>query len=196
MDVYATMHLMKRVIIVHCWDGYPEYCWYPRVKQELSSEGFDVQVPAFPETEAPQLVKWLPVLKEKIGVSDEELCLVGHSVGCITILRYLQTLEKTQKIRGVVLVAGFTDDLGFNELKNFFTTDIDFEHIKQRSGAFVAIHSDNDPYVPLRHGDTFKEKLGSQLIIKHNAKHFSGSADDEGSCTELPDVVHSIKEMM
>lgn len=26
---------MKRAIIVHCWDGYPEYCWYQSVKKDL-----------------------------------------------------------------------------------------------------------------------------------------------------------------
>ena len=32
---------MKRAIIVHCWDGYPEYCWYPYVKKELESKARD-----------------------------------------------------------------------------------------------------------------------------------------------------------
>ncbi len=26
---------MKKVIIVHCWDGTPIYCWYPKVKKDL-----------------------------------------------------------------------------------------------------------------------------------------------------------------
>jgi len=94
-----------------------------------------------------------------------------------------------------VLVAGFTDNLGFEELKNFFEKPIDFEAIKQHSSKFVAIHSDNDPYVPLKHGDIFKEKLGAKLIVKHNFKHFSGPVDKEDSCTELPDVVESIVEI-
>lgn len=186
---------MKRVIIVHCWDGYPEYCWYPYVKKEMEARWFEVQVPAFPETEEPKLEKWLPVLKEKAGTPDENLYLVGHSVGCITIMRYLESLEENQKTGGVILVAGFTDDLGFDELKNFFTTEIDFARIKKKARRFVAIHSDDDPFVPLKYGEVLKEKLGAELIVKHNAKHFSGPVDEEGSCVELPDVVEKIIEI-
>ena len=126
----VNIRYMKRAVIIHCWDGYPDYCWYPYVKKELEAKGFEVQVPAFPETDAPKLDAWLHVLKEKVGIPDGNTYLIGHSVGCITIFRYLESLAPGQKIGGVVLVAGFTDDLGFKELKNFFTTEIQFEKIK------------------------------------------------------------------
>ena len=177
---------------MHCWDGKPDYCWYPYAKRELEAKGFEVAVPAFPDTDAPNLAKWLPVLKELAGEANEELFLIGHSVGCITILRYLETLGEGQKIGGAVLVAGFNDDLGFDELKNFFTTDLNLDALKQKANKFVAIHSDNDPFVPLKHGDTFKDKLGAELIVKHAMKHFSGPVDDEKSCLVLPDVVESV----
>lgn len=186
---------MKKVVIVHCWDGYPEYCWYPKVKAGLKQKGFEVVAPAFPETEAPNLEKWLPVLSEAVGEPSEDVFLVGHSVGCITILRYLESLPEGQKVGGVVLVAGYTDNLGFEELKNFFITDIDFEKIKDSAVGFVAIHSDNDPYVPLKHGDILKDKLGAELIVKHNFKHFSGPVDNEESCTDLPDVVEAVERL-
>lgn len=186
----------KRVIVVHCWDGDPEYCWYPYVKKKLEKEGFEVRIPAFPETEEPKLNKWLPVLQKEVGVPDENTYLIGHSIGCITILRYLESLTPNQKIGGVVLVAGFVDDLGFEELKNFFTTKVPLEKIRGKANHFVAIHSDDDPYVPLKYGDIFKEKLNAKLIIKHKAKHFSGPVDEENSCLELPDVVKSIIDIL
>jgi|SRR3989338_5089753 len=187
---------MKRAIIVHCWDGYPEYCWYPYVKKELEAKGFQVDVPAFPDTDAPTLDKWLPVLEGVIGVPNEDAYLIGHSVGCITILRYLESLASDTKVGGVVMVAGFTDDLGFEELKIFFTTPVPLEKIKTKTNYFVAIHSDNDPYVPLKYGDIFKKELGAELIVKHKFGHFSGAADKEDSCVELPDVVESILQIL
>jgi len=191
---------MKRAVIVHCWDGYPEYCWYPYVKRELEAKGFQVQVPAFPETGEPKLDKWLPVLKEVVGHSDEDVYLIGHSVGCVTILRYLESLSEDEKVGGVVLVAGFTDDLSYiesieDELKNFFETPILWNILQGRSKKYVAIHSDDDPYVSLKYGDIFKEKLDAELIIKHGMRHFSGPLDDEASCIELPDVMESVLKM-
>ncbi len=194
---------MKRAIIVHCWEGHPGYCWYPYVKKELEECGFEVTIPAMPDTDRPQLDPWLSKLAEVIGKPDEELYLIGHSVGCITILRYLESLSADQSVGGVVLVAGFADDLGYMDsieekdvLPDFFRTPIDFEPIRNRAKGFVAIHSDDDPYVELKHADVFKEKLGAEIIIKHGMKHFSGEIDDEASCTELPDVVEAIKGMI
>ena len=184
------MERLDRAIIIHCWDGTPNYCWYPWVKRELEARGFKVSVPAMPETGAPKLALWLPCLATSVGSPNENLYLIGHSAGCITILRYLETLKPHQRVGGAVLVAGFTDDLGYKEMKKFFETPIDFEKIKTKSkNGFVTINSDNDPYVDLKYADIFKEKLGTQAIIKHAMGHFSGSVDNESSCTKLPEVI-------
>lgn len=103
---------------------------------------------------------------------------------------------ENQKVGGVVFVAGFTDNLGFKELSNYFETPIDFQKVKNRSkNGFVAIHSDNDPYVPLKHGEIFKKELDAQVIIKHAMGHFSGPIEKEESCRELPDVIESVSKL-
>ncbi|OGM11923.1 hypothetical protein A2Z22_01675 [Candidatus Woesebacteria bacterium RBG_16_34_12] len=186
---------MKRVVIVHCWEGYPKYCWYPQTKRELEKKGFSVEIPEMPETKNPNLNKWLPKLKKTIKNPDENLYLVGHSLGCITIMRYLESLKDDERVSGVVFVAGFTDDLGYKELTNFFTQAIDFERIKKKSNTFYAINSDNDPYVSIKYGKELEEKLGARLIIKHKMGHFSGPIDDEKSCKSLPYVTQSILKM-
>jgi uncharacterized protein len=183
---------MKKAIIIHCWEGVPDYCWYPWLKKELEAKGFEVQVPAMPETELPKQKLWVPKMHELIGEPNEDLILVGHSIGCISIMRYLESLKEGQKIGGAVLVAGFTDYLGFEEIKNYFETPIDFEKIKSHCRKFVAINSDNDPYVPIKHSDTLREKLGAEVIIKHNMGHFSGAIEGEESCTELPDALEAV----
>ena len=188
---------MRRAIIVHCWGGSPEYCWYPWVKKELEARGFEVVVPAFPNTDNPKFYEWLSKLKEAVGEPDEDLYLIGHSLGCITIMRYLEILPENKKIGGVVFVAGFNENVGFDEIQSFFETSMDLEKIKDKvKNGFVAIHSDNDPYVDLKYVDIFKEKLGAEIIIKHNANHFSGSVEGEETCSELPDVVQSIKKFI
>ncbi len=99
-------------------------------------------------------------------------------------------------VGGVVLVAGFTDNLGFEELKNYFETPIDFGKIKMKSkNGFIAIYSDNDPYVDLKFGDIFKKEFGAEVSIKHAMGHFSGPVDKEESCTELPDVIEAVEKL-
>src|SRR3989344_6792515 len=120
---------MKQAVIVHCWGGHSNYCWYPQTKKELEDKGFEVVIPEMPETDAPKLSLWLPKLQEVAPNPNEDLYLIGHSAGVITILKYLENLADSEKIGGVVFVAGFTDDLGYSELKNFFEEPIDFEKI-------------------------------------------------------------------
>ena len=192
---------MKRAVIVHCWEGYPEYCWYPWAKRELEKRGFEVQVPAMPDTDRPQMEKWISHLAQAIGEPDEELWLIGHSIGAVTVMRYLETLPANpqpgasgpggKKIAGAVLVAGFTDDLGYTELANFFPQPLDYARIRGAvAGRIALIQSDNDPFVPRRHGDILADELGARLIVKHAAGHFSG----EDHCTELPEVVGVIDD--
>lgn len=150
-----------------------------------------------PETNSPKLSPWMAKLQSLIDSPNRDLYLIGHSIGVVTILRYLESLQTGETIGGAVFVAGFSsDDLGFEELKNFFTTPINLNEVKKHCPHFVAIHSDNDPYVSLRQGEIFKEKLGAKLIVKHQMGHFSGAADGgENSCIFLPEVSSSIVEM-
>lgn len=179
---------MKRAVLIHGWEGVPEEGWRPWLRQELEKKGFTVFVPAMPDTEHPVMDKWVGKLAEVVGTSDKELFLVGHSLGNITILRFLETLEKDQEIGGAVLVAGFSDNLGFKELDSFFTKPVDWDKINSHCKKFIAINSDNDKYVPLKHGDIFKEKIGAEVIVKHNMGHIG--VDD--NVTELPDVLESV----
>ena len=182
---------MKKAIIVHCWDGVPDSRWYPETKKELEELGFSVQVPAMPDTDNPSMKTWVPTLSAAVGEPDADTFLIGHSIGCATIMRYLEALPGGQKVGGVIFVAGFTDNLEFEELSNFFETPIDFEKVKTKANKFVAIQSDNDPYVPIKHGDILKRQLGAELIVKHNAGHFS----KEDGCTSLADVAEAIQRI-
>jgi predicted alpha/beta hydrolase family esterase len=181
--------MAKRAFIIHGWEQSPDHGWIPWLKKELEGKGFEVFAPAMPDTNFPKMSEWVGHLAKIVRDPDKDCYFVGHSLGCITILRYLESLGETQKVGGAVLVAGFTSHLGFEELANFFPNMVDFEKIKPHCERFVAIHSDNDPWVSVHYGkELFKEKLGAEVIVRHNMGHFSGS----DGITELPDVLESV----
>lgn len=186
--------MKKRAFLIHGWSGHPEEGWRPWLRDELAARGIEVAIPAMPDTDHPRMHAWLAKLKEAVGTPNEHCFFVGHSLGVITILQYLEVLKKRQQVGGAVLVAGFTD-LSINvteedtsELVSFFQTPLDFEKVKKHCGKFVTIHSDNDPYVSLRHGEILRDKLGAKLIVMHNMKHFSGT----DGITELPIALESV----
>ena len=182
---------MKKVIIIHGWEGSPEGDWFPWLKKELENRGFEAQVPAMPNTNEPTLSGWLSHLQGVVGKVDENTYLVGHSLGVITILRYLESLSGDKKIGGVVLVAGFPEPIGYKELNSFFLKPLDYGKVKGFINKVVAIYSDNDPEVPLKNGEILRDKLGAKLIAVPKAGHLNA----EDGFTELPIALESVLEV-
>ena len=168
---------MKRVFLIHGWEGNPEKDWFVWIKKELEQRSFDVIVPAMPDSMNPKMDAWVSHLANTVGTPSEETYFIGHSLGCITILHYLETLQENQKVGGAVLVAGFGHNLEYNgyenELLSFFQAPIDWEEIKKHCTKFVAIHSEDDPYVPIKHNVLFQEKLGAKSIVEQGMGHYN-----------------------
>jgi predicted alpha/beta hydrolase family esterase len=154
----------RRFVLIHGWEGYPEEWWRPWLRDKLELLGCEVIVPAMPNTKNPNMVEWVSYLKEMIGNLDEECYLLWHSLGCIAILRYLESLSHDQRIWGAIFIAGFTTNLGFAELDSFFTTWINWEKINKHCSKFIAFHSDNDPHVLSSFWEIFKDNLHAKVI--------------------------------
>ena len=184
--------MAKRVFVVHGWGGDPHGGWKPWLKKELEKKGFEVTMPQMPNTENPKMNEWVGTLAKLVGKPDGNTILVGHSLGTVCVLRYLEGLEGKEKIGGVVLVAGLSRNLGIPELQNFFPSlSYDWAGIKKHCKKFITINSDNDYYIPLAHGEEFKKELGAEMIVMHNHGHFS-SAD---GFTELPVLLECVLDI-
>ncbi len=185
---------MKRVIIVHGWYDSPEGSWFPWLKRKLEEKGFKVDVPAMPDTNIPKIDAWVKKLEETAGKPDRDTFLVGHSIGCQTIMRYL---EKTgAKIGGILFVAGwFTlKGLGAEEqivAKPWLETQIDTDKVRDSAGKIIAIFCDDDLYVPISNAETFKKRLNAEIIMQTGKGHFSG----EDGVTELPEALDAILKL-
>ena len=154
-------------------------------------------MPQLPEAGSPRIHNWVQKLSEVVGIADENTYFVGHSMGCQTIARYLETLPEGVKIGGAIFVAGFfkrltglEDDPDVQKTeKHWLDAPLNLAKVKSHLPKSVAIFSDNDPYVPLDNQDDFRDKLGSKIIIEHKKGHFSGRSD---GVTELVIVLKSI----
>jgi predicted alpha/beta hydrolase family esterase len=141
-----------------------------------------------PDTDYPTIEKWVDHLADEVGELEKEDILIGHSIGCQTILRYLEALPKSKKCQKVILIAPWTKLKNLNEeekpiAKPWEETPINFEKIKTKANKFIAVFSDDDPVVPYEENrKVFKERLGAEILTKHKMGHFS---QDEG-ISEIP----------
>jgi len=184
----------KKVFIIHGWDGHPDEGWFPWLKKELEQKGFQVQVPAMPEPTEPKIEAWVSHLSKIVGDVDENIFFVGHSIGCQTVLRYLERLSADKRVGGAAFVAGWFTlmNLKTDEEKEiaqpWLETPIDFEKVKQHTEKFFAMFSDDDEVVPQENKKLFEEQLGAKTVIEHSKGHFSGS----DGVKELPGVLEFI----
>jgi hypothetical protein len=180
--------MKKRIFIVHGWEGHPEEGWFPWLKKELEAKGFEVHVPSMPHPDTPTIGDWVAHLAKVVGESDERTYLVGHSIGCQTVIRYLESIDT--KIGGALLVAGWllrlTGDLSAEEIeivRPWIETPINYSKVKENCPAITCVFSDNDPFVALeKNKEAFIERLGAHVVVEHAKGHLNG----EANVTELP----------
>ena len=137
-------------VIIHGVYANPEENWFPWLKKELEAQGYEVMVPKFPTPIGQSPESWLRVLSEIEGKINEETVLIGHSLGAVFTLRYLEQAKK--KIKAAYLVAGFFQPLNspYDEVnKPFLEKPFEWEKIISNSERFFVICSDDDQYIPL-----------------------------------------------
>ena len=88
--------MTKRVLIIHGWESNSREHWFLAEKERLEKLGYEVVVPDMPNTLHPQKEEWVKVIED--FNPDENSILIGHSLGGVTILRYLEIAKnKTRK---------------------------------------------------------------------------------------------------
>ncbi|MBI5332419.1 MAG: serine hydrolase family protein [Candidatus Aenigmarchaeota archaeon] len=184
-------NIIERAVLVHGYCGTPKGGWFPWMKKELEKKRFSVYTPAMPTPSKPKMKKWIGKLREVVGTPDENLYMIGHSLGCIAVLRYIESIDKV--IGGAVLVAGFGQKLEekYKDLDNFFEAQIDWKKINKNCKKFIIIHSDDDYAVPVSNAHILNKHLNSELVIKHGMEHFSG---DTG-VFELSDALEAVLKL-
>lgn len=189
---------MKRVFIIHGWTGKPNEHWLPWLAHELEQKGFEVHSPEMPETDTPKTEPWISYFKKQVGVADEDTYFVGHSIGCLTILRYLE--KYNEKIGGAVLVApwitlnpeSFATPEDKQVVDEWTAGSFDWPRLKNLCHNFVALFSEDDPDVPFADNKPiFEKELGAKIIVEEEKGHFTA---DKG-VTELPVVLEELLKM-
>lgn len=186
------MRMVKRVILIHGWHGNPDENWFPWLKKELHKRGVEVIIPQMAGGDNPERSEWVEKIKEVVGKVDDETYFVGHSLGCIAIIRYIESLDYKENVGGAVFVAGFAKDIGKQELINFLKPAVNFDNVRVHCGNFVCIFSDNDRFISLETSHDLVKNLEAKTILEPGNGHF-GSKEQ---MNELPAVLEELIEMM
>lgn len=182
---------MKRVILIHGWQGQPGNHWKKWFKGTLIGKGIRVIEPVMPN-HSNKPADWINKLAEVVGVPDMDTVLVGHSLGCPTIAGYLMNLSENKKVLGAVFVAGFVTKLdNYPDLSLFDFKKEEVEKARFHCDNFVSIVSDNDSDVPNEKSIELNTLVDGELIMEHNKGHF---CEDDG-VMKLQSALGSVLKM-
>lgn len=171
---------MKRVLIIHGWGNErPEGHWHRLLATALRKEGHAVAYPQLPDTELPTLAKWLAVLKVELDllneVSDGELLVFAHSLGCLTWLHISQSEILKEPASRVMLVAPADPDL-CGEVPDF-QMNLSAPEVKsaahKAANSTLLVGSDSDPWLPRGIEKTYATPLDLPFVLIPDAGHFA-----------------------
>ncbi|HYM64017.1 MAG TPA: alpha/beta hydrolase [Gaiellaceae bacterium] len=183
---------MRRLGIVHRWGGAPGADWYPWLRDELRAldpPPFDaIGIPELPAPDTPRPETWVPALAEWLGEDPRDRAatvLVGHSIGCQTIVRSLA--EGGPPVEGCLLVAPWfwLDEDSRDETSELWATPLDDAAARAAAGKVVALLSRDDPYTSdwEANARACEARVGAEVVVEPGGGHFTG--DREPKVLEL-----------
>lgn len=173
---------MKKVVILHAWYGTPNNDWYPWLKTELTKKGYEVWVPKLPTmpTKNPDMATMLKFLLEKNFI-DKDTVVIGHSLGSVLCLRLA---ERISFKKGILLAGWDYNDLT-PEHHTFWQTMMNHELLKRNVSQWIAIISDNDPYVTKIIAHEMAGRLGASIVDAGMKGHFLA----KDAVTVVPEIL-------
>jgi len=180
---------MKNALILHGTGATPASNWFIWLKNSLEEQGYQVWLPQLPNSDHPEIKKYVKYLTKGNFEYNDQTVLIGHSSDAVASLGLLENLQT--KPRATYLVSAFEDNLGWDALDGLFTKPLNFPKIKQKSRKFVFIHSDNDPYCPLVHAKRLSNMMSGELLILKNQGHFN--TENSPKYKKFPKLLELIK---
>jgi uncharacterized protein len=180
---------LNRIVLSHGYPGDSATAWYPFIEVEMKKMGFEVAIPNLPE---PDLKAWQEIIKPLADKSPKNTILIGHSIGCVNLLKYLEQNDNTSKFPLLILVAPPAFNPGYESLTSFFSSPLDYDKIKNRVDNIVVFLTLQDKILtpdPMQHATIYVENLDAKLIILPAGGHFASF----NNVSSLPEIIEEIR---
>lgn len=172
----------RKAIIFHGTGANPDVCWLPWLRGRLSSRGYTVESPHYPDLNVEPIATFLPKVLAR-HTFDEDTVLVGHSGGAALLLAILEHIDVS--VAQAVLVAGYSTPPNTSD-EPVLQTTYDWQAIRSHVRDLYFINSRHDPYgCDDRQGRAMFDRLGGTQIVRDDG-HF-GDHDQPYETFELLD---------
>ena len=151
-------------------------------------EEFEVFLPEMPNRRNARYLEWKIWFEKIISILDDNLILLGSSLGGIFLAKYLSENKISKKIKAVILVAAPFDDSNNEESLIDFKLPASLSNFSKQCESIYLIQSKDDTLVSFDQVEKYKELLPkAKIIIFEDRGHFSQE--------NFPEIVDLIKEI-
>jgi len=199
--------MKKQVVLIHggsTFDIYKDYLaflknlkidlnryrrtkWSDSLRQELGSR-FDVLLPKMPNLMNSQYNEWKILFKKIAPLLENNIILIGHSLGAIFLVKYLSENKFPKKILATLLVSPPYDDEGMDESLGDFVLPKSLDKLNKQGGKIFIYQSKDDPVVPHSHLEKYKKALPDAIIREFKKRgHFDQP--------KFPELIKDIKDL-
>lgn len=153
------------------------------------SDSFQIIRPRFPLSDNAFYSHWEIVFEKYLDVLDDDIVLVGWSLGAVFLAKFLSEHRVDKRIKSLCLVAPpFDDSLSGERLCNGFELGSDLFLLQENCSSIHLFFSRSDEVVPIVHADLYMEKIPEASLHVYDDKngHFI--------VEEFPELVSVVKD--
>jgi len=168
--------MKQQILVIHGGDSYASYDDYLKEitdrplqlewmrsgrswkgsLQEVLGASYDVLSPYFPLRENARYEEWKVVFEKVFELLDENVILIGHSLGGIFLAKYLSEHTPTKKIKALFLVAApYTMETPYSAEFNI----TDAAPIQEKVSDVFIYHSKDDAVVSFTHAERYQKDI-------------------------------------
>lgn len=162
---------MEKIFLIDGYGGSPKVNWLDWVGRNLENK-FQINKIFIDKPNVVEVQKFDNALVSQI--TDVELSyFICHSLGCVTLLRYLTKIKGVPK--GIILVSPFDQHIPEFDMFDDFFVHASLKLLNLDSSKSIIISSMNDPIIPFKYSQKVAEKLKIPFILFPTGAHFRAS---------------------
>lgn len=153
-------------------DSFRSKDWKSNLQSTLGS-GFDVLLPQMPHNRNARYRDWKIWFERIISLLDNEVILIGHSLGGIFLAQYLSENDYPKKVKATMLVSAPFLVSPDDRLVDFMLPS-SLDKFSAQGGRIFVYHSEDDQVVPFACAAKYKKALpGAEYEPFVDRQHFN-----------------------